>query len=84
MPGTLSLPARFRLREILEKSEISQSDFARQAHLSFATVNRICTNATGQVSLETIDKVLSALARSGVRADAADLIAWDQSKTRRG
>ena len=66
--------ARFRLRELLERHGISQSDFARQAELSFATVNRLCTNATGQVSLETLDKIIAALREAGVRADVGDVI----------
>lgn len=55
------MTARFRLRELLEERGISQSEFAKQADLSFATVNRLCTNATGQVSLETLDKIAAAL-----------------------
>lgn len=55
------MTARFRLRELLEAAGISQSEFAKQAGLSFATVNRLCTNATGQVSLDTLDKIATAL-----------------------
>jgi DNA-binding Xre family transcriptional regulator len=51
----------FRLRELLERRDISQSDFARWSGLSFATINRMCTNATTQVSLETLDKLCAAL-----------------------
>lgn len=61
MENSALLPTRFRLRELLEAAGISQSDFARQADVSFATINRLCTNATGQVSLETLDKVAAAL-----------------------
>ena len=72
------MTATFRLREVLERAKppISQSDFAREARLSFATVNRLCTNATAQVSLETLDKILEALSRRGVHAGIGDLIAW--------
>ena len=66
--------ARFRLRELLERHGISQSDLARQAELSFATVNRLCTNATGQVSLETLDKIISALRAAGTRVEVGDVI----------
>ncbi|MCC7131796.1 MAG: helix-turn-helix transcriptional regulator [Gemmatimonadales bacterium] len=40
---------------------MSQSDLAKAAGLSFATVNRMCTNATGQVSLKTLDKIATAI-----------------------
>jgi DNA-binding Xre family transcriptional regulator len=57
MLETLPMTARFRLREILEARGISQTELAREAEVSFATVSRLCTNATGQVSLETLDKL---------------------------
>ncbi len=69
-----TMVARFRLRELLEDAGISQSNFARQAGLSFATINRLCTNATGQVSLETLDKIVTALEAAGVRVGIGDLI----------
>lgn len=55
------MPTKFRLREILERIEMSQSELARQSGVSMATINRMCTNATGQVSLETLDKIATAL-----------------------
>ncbi len=55
------MPTKFRLREILEKRDMSQSELSRLAGLSFATINRICTNATGQVSLVTLDKIATTL-----------------------
>jgi transcriptional regulator with XRE-family HTH domain len=75
--------ARFQLRELLEAHGISQSDFARQADLSFATVNRLCTNATEQVSLETLDKVISALRKAGIEATVADVIVVERNSKRR-
>lgn len=83
---------RFRLREVLEEAEVSQTDFAREAGLAFATINRLCTNATAQVSLETLDNIMTALERRGfkvkrrgeesrdVRLD--DLIERDAAKRR--
>jgi len=56
-----TMAARFRLRELLEEHEITQTEFARRAGISFATVNRLCTNATAQVSLDTLDKIAEAL-----------------------
>ncbi len=54
-------PARFRVRELVEEAGISQSQLAKDADVSFATVNRLCQNATAQVSLETLDKIAQAL-----------------------
>jgi transcriptional regulator with XRE-family HTH domain len=74
---TLSTMATtFRLREVLEAADppISQSDFAKDARLSFATINRLCTNATAQVSLKTLDKILAALSKRGVKAEIGDVI----------
>ena len=74
----------FRLREVLERAKppISQSDIARESGLAFATINRICTNATEQVALETLDKILGALSRRGVNAGIEDLIAWEPRRSR--
>jgi transcriptional regulator with XRE-family HTH domain len=76
------MPARFGLRELLETAGVSQSDFAREADVSFATINRLCTNATGQVSLETVDKVLTALRRLGHAATVDQLIEWEAEPKR--
>jgi len=46
---------RFRLREELG-DQMSQSELARLAGVSFATVNRLCTNATIRVDLDTLDR----------------------------
>ena len=51
---------RFRLADELGE-QMSQSELARQAGLAFATVNRLCTNSTAQVSLETLDKISAVL-----------------------
>ncbi len=55
------VPVRFRLRELLEAAGISQTEAARRAGISFATVNRMCTNATRQVSLEVLDQLAKLL-----------------------
>lgn len=73
------MTARFRLRELLEERGISQSDLAKLADVSFATVNRLCTNATGQVSLETLDKIAAAI---GV--EPGELIVRVPDKKKRG
>jgi transcriptional regulator with XRE-family HTH domain len=61
MPDDTPMTARFRLRELLEACGMSQSQLARDAGVSFATVNRLCTNATEQVSLATLDKIAGVL-----------------------
>jgi transcriptional regulator with XRE-family HTH domain len=50
-------PTRFRLAAILNRAGVTQTELARRTGLSFATINRLCTNATAQVSLETLDKI---------------------------
>ena len=82
MPIDTMSPARFRLRELIEESGLGQSELARLAGVSFATVNRLCQNATGQVSLETLDKLAVALTGSlGRTVEPGDLI--ERQPTRR-
>jgi len=51
------MPVRFRLKELLEEAGISQSEAGRASGVSYATINRMCTNATRQVSLEVLDQL---------------------------
>ncbi len=51
---------RFRLHEELG-DQMSQSELSRKAGVAFATVNRLCTNATSRVDLATLDKLSSVL-----------------------
>ena len=67
----------FRLRELLEKRGLAQSELARTSGVSFATINRLCTNATAQVSLDTLDRLAGAL---GV--EPGDLIAREPKRRR--
>lgn len=53
--------ARFRLRELLEESGMSQSELARQSGVSFVTVNRMVANKTATVSLKTLDALSAVL-----------------------
>ena len=78
----IAVALRFRLRELLEAQEISQSEFSRRADLSFATVHRLCQNQTGQVSLETLDKILVGLAGYGIKAEVGDIIEREPEKRR--
>jgi len=55
------MPTNFCLREILGHRGVSQSELARKSGVSFATINRLCTNATRQVSLDTLDKIATVL-----------------------
>ena len=57
------MPTRFRLLEVLERSDppISQRELARRAGVSPTTVNRMCANLTGQVSLRTLDALARVL-----------------------
>ena len=40
---------------------MSQSELARRSGVSFVTVNRMCGNKTEGVSLDTLDKLATAL-----------------------
>ncbi len=61
IPSTVGAVAtRFRLREELG-DQMSQSELAREAGVSFATVNRLCTNATSRVDLDTLDRLSTVL-----------------------
>ena len=50
----------FRLRELLDEKGVTQSEAARASGVSFATINRMCTNATRQISLDVIEKLCAA------------------------
>lgn len=76
------MAASFRLREVLEKAGISQSAFSRDADLSFATVHRICNNDTAQISLETLDKIMTALEKLGIDVEIEDIIKREAPKRR--
>ena len=54
------MATRFRLAEELG-DQMTQTELARQADVAFATVNRMCTNYTAQVSLETLDRLSTVL-----------------------
>jgi putative transcriptional regulator len=52
---------RFRLQQLLDEREMSQSELARKSGVSFVTVNGMANNRTAQVSLKTLDALCSAL-----------------------
>ena len=54
------MATRFRLAEELG-DRMTQGELAQQAGLHFTTVNRLCTNYTAQVSLETLDRISTVL-----------------------
>ena len=71
----LPMTARFRLREILQGCGIGQSQLSRESGVSFSTINRMCTNATEQVSLRTLDSLSVTLSRlTGKPVKPGDLI----------
>ena len=59
--NTPAMAVTFRLREVLVKKGISQTEASRITRVSFATINRLCTNATRQISLDVIDALCSSL-----------------------
>lgn len=73
------MTVRFRLREVLDEAGIGQSELSRTSGVSFATINRMCTNATRQVSLDVLEDLCAAL-----KVDPADIIVRDRSAKARG
>jgi putative transcriptional regulator len=61
MLGIQEMGARFKLRELLEKAGMSQSELARRSGISFQTINGMVGNRTAQVSLKTLDALSKAL-----------------------
>ena len=51
------MATEFRLKQWLEKRDISQGELSRQSGVSLSTVNRIATNSTTRVDLETLDRL---------------------------
>ncbi len=69
------MTARFRLREILDQLDLGQSQLSRDSGVSFSTINRMCTNATEQVSLKTLDALSATLSKvAGKAIEPGDLI----------
>lgn len=65
----------FRLRELLAEHGLTQAEAAALAGVGVQTVSRLCRNATAQVSLDTLDRLATAL---GVTP--ADLLEYEQPR----
>lgn len=66
MGVTLTVPVRFRLKELLEEREaqqnpLSQSALSRRSGVSLTTINAMVLNKTKQVSLATLDALCGVL-----------------------
>ena len=72
------MAVRFRLAEELG-DQMTQAELARQADVAVATVNRMCTNFTAQVSLETLDKISRVLG-----CPAGDLLEQEPERKKSG
>ena len=55
------MTVRFGLRDLLERLDLSQSEASRRTGVSFATINRMCTDATAQVHLSVVDRLCRGL-----------------------
>ena len=71
------MATRFRLDDALG-DRLTQAELARQAGVAAATVNRMCTNFTAQVSLETLDRISTVLG-----CEPGDLIARVKGRGKR-
>lgn len=72
------MTVRFRLRELLEAAKLGQSELSRTSGVSFATINRMCTNATRQVSLDVLEDLCAAL-----RVEPGEIIIRERGKPAR-
>ena len=68
---------RFRLRRLLAKAGMSQGELSRRSGVSLSTVNRVATNNTTRVDLDTLDRLSEALG-----CEPGDLIRRKKSKKR--
>jgi DNA-binding Xre family transcriptional regulator len=71
----MHMAIQFRLREVIEKRQTTQSALSRDSGVSFATINRMCMNNTRQVSLEVIDALCNTL-----KVKPGELFDWTQEK----
>lgn len=72
------MAVRFRLRELLEERQMTQSELARRSGLSFVTINAIAQNRTTRVDLATLDALCAAL-----ECPPGDLLEREAPKPRR-
>ena len=72
--GASVSPARFRLQQLIDELGTTQSELSRESGVSFATISRMCRNVTGQVSLDTLDRLARALSTARRRVKPGDLI----------
>ncbi|HEU4649018.1 MAG TPA: helix-turn-helix transcriptional regulator [Gemmatimonadales bacterium] len=84
------MATEFRLQELLEESGLSQRELAARAGVSPTTVNRMCTNRSDQVHLDTLDAISEVLSdvlskRRGtpVRIEPGDLLTRVPGRKRR-
>lgn len=55
------MATRFRLLELLERAEMSQTDLHRTSGVAYSTINGIALNKARQVSLDTLEALSAAL-----------------------
>jgi DNA-binding Xre family transcriptional regulator len=84
METPVAMTARFRLAQLLEESGLSQRELAARAGVSPTTVNRMASNLTAQVALETLDALSRELGKAlGREVAPGDLIERER-KGRKG
>ena len=68
----------FRLAELLERRDMTQAELARLSGIGLRTISRLARNETGQVSLETLDRLAAVL-----DVQPGELIAREAAKRKR-
>lgn len=69
---------RFRLQELIDEKETSQSALSRDSGVNFTTISRMCRNVSGQVSLQTLGRLARAL---GDDVQPGDLVEFVKERT---
>lgn len=62
---TRRMPSYFRVKELLERKHMSQSELSRKSSVSLARVNELCSGRAKAISLDVLDKLAGALEVEG-------------------
>jgi DNA-binding Xre family transcriptional regulator len=73
---------RFRLQELIDERETSQSALSRDSGVSFTSISRMCRNVSGQVSLDTLGRLARALGDDVQPGDLVEFVKERKGKRR--
>jgi len=71
------MPLRWKLRELLDKHDITPYRLTKESGLAFSTVYRITSGNTDALHGKTADAILTALHRlTGQQFELSDIVEW--------